>query len=121
MARSGPGTLVRSHPKNLHAGEWKRRSLVDARGGFMAVSATSKGGAMEMSAITSAEPDELLRKARAGSRPALGQLLDMYTPYLTLLARLQIGRKLQGKADPADVVQEAFLAAHAHFGKFRGT
>jgi RNA polymerase sigma-70 factor (ECF subfamily) len=76
---------------------------------------------MEMSVIIDAEPEELLRQARAGSRTALGQLLTRYSAYLALLARLQIGRKLQGKADPADLVQEAFLAAHAHFARFRGT
>ena len=57
-----------------------------------------------MSVIIDAEPEELLRQARAGSRTALGQLLTRYSAYLALLARLQIGRKLQGKADPADLV-----------------
>jgi RNA polymerase sigma-70 factor (ECF subfamily) len=28
---------------------------------------------------------------------------------------------LQGKADPADLVQEAFLTAHRHFAQFHGT
>jgi RNA polymerase sigma-70 factor (ECF subfamily) len=59
--------------------------------------------------------------ARAGSRPALGQLLELYRNYLGLLARLQIGRRLQGKIDPADVVQETFLEAHRDFIQFRGT
>src|SRR5262249_19035407 len=36
-------------------------------------------------------------------------------------ARLQIGRRLQGKVDASDIVQEAFLEAHRHFGQFRGT
>jgi RNA polymerase sigma-70 factor, ECF subfamily len=73
--------------------------------------------------ITSAAPDpeQLLLLARAGSGAALGQLLELYRNYLTLLARLQIGRRLQGKADPADLVQEAFLEAYAHFAQFRGT
>jgi RNA polymerase sigma-70 factor (ECF subfamily) len=51
---------------------------------------------------------------------ALGRLLELYRPYLTLLARVQIGRRLQGKADAADVVQDTFLEAHRHWALFRG-
>ncbi len=67
------------------------------------------------------DPEQLLLLARAGQGPALGQLLELYRSYLTLMARLQIGRRLQGKADSADLVQEAFLDAIAHFDQFRGT
>jgi RNA polymerase sigma-70 factor (ECF subfamily) len=62
----------------------------------------------------------LLRQARAGDKQSLGALLERYRNYLTLLARLQIGRRLQGKVDPADLVQETFLEAHRHFDRFRG-
>src|SRR5215471_21653575 len=61
-----------------------------------------------------------LRQARAGNLHDLGQLLELYRNYLTLLARMQIGRRLQGKLDPADVVQEVFLRAHDRFATFRG-
>jgi RNA polymerase sigma-70 factor (ECF subfamily) len=74
-----------------------------------------------MTSPTATDPEQLLGQARAGSAPALGQLLESYRSYLTLLARLQIGRRLQGKADAADLVQEAFLAAHNHFAQFLGT
>jgi RNA polymerase sigma-70 factor (ECF subfamily) len=37
------------------------------------------------------------------------------------LTRLQIGRCLQGKVDPADVVQETFLHAVRDIDQFRGT
>ena len=67
------------------------------------------------------DPARLVRLARAGSMPALGELLELYRGYLELLARLQIGRRLQGKVDAADLVQETFLAAHAGFAEFRGT
>jgi RNA polymerase sigma-70 factor, ECF subfamily len=66
------------------------------------------------------DPGLLLQRARAGDGTAFGGLLECYRNYLTLLARLQIGRRLQGKLDPADVVQEAFLRAHHCFGQFRG-
>jgi RNA polymerase sigma-70 factor (ECF subfamily) len=34
---------------------------------------------------------------------------------------VQIGRRIQGKVDPSDVVQETFLNAHRQFPQFRGT
>src|SRR5215471_7503896 len=64
--------------------------------------------------------EALLAQARTGDDGALGRLLERYRAYLTLLARLQVGRRLQGKADPADMVQETFLEAARHFGQFRG-
>jgi RNA polymerase sigma-70 factor (ECF subfamily) len=48
------------------------------------------------------DAEKLLNRARAGDGAALGSLLELYRNYLTLLARLQIGRRLQGKVDPAD-------------------
>jgi RNA polymerase sigma-70 factor (ECF subfamily) len=65
-------------------------------------------------------PKLLLEQAKE-SATARGQLLSVYERYLHLLARLQIGRRLQGKVDPADVVQETFLEAHRQFPMFRGT
>ena len=69
----------------------------------------------------SPDPEQLLRLARCDDGFALGQLLELYRGYLSLLARLQIGRRLQGKIDASDMVQEAFLEAHRHFDQFRGT
>jgi RNA polymerase sigma-70 factor (ECF subfamily) len=74
-----------------------------------------------MTGDTPPGPEHLLHRAQAGDAAALGSLLALYQNYLSLLARLQIGRRLQGKVDPADVVQEAFLKAHSSFGQFRGT
>ena len=66
------------------------------------------------------EIERLIGQAR-GDAAALGRLLERYRAYLTVLARVQIGRRLQGKADCADVVQETFLEAARHFAGFRGT
>src|SRR5437016_4813866 len=63
----------------------------------------------------------LLDRARAGDDVATGQLLESYSKYLMLLARVQIGRRLQGKADASDLVQETFLEAHRQMKQFRGT
>jgi RNA polymerase sigma-70 factor, ECF subfamily len=64
--------------------------------------------------------DDLLRRARAGDEDARGRLLEAYRSYLTLLARVQLGRDLRGKVDPSDLVQEAFMEAHRDFGQFQG-
>jgi RNA polymerase sigma-70 factor (ECF subfamily) len=74
-----------------------------------------------MSAAMDPDPGRLLAQARAGDGPALGRLLELYRSYLVVLARIQIGRRLQGKVGASDVVQEAFLGAHRDFPQFRGT
>jgi RNA polymerase sigma-70 factor (ECF subfamily) len=63
---------------------------------------------------------KLFRRAKEGDGDALGQLLETYRRYLALLARLQISRRLQGKIDPADVVQDVMLEAHRNLAMFRG-
>jgi RNA polymerase sigma-70 factor, ECF subfamily len=65
--------------------------------------------------------EHLIDQARAGDASALGRLLEGYRNYLTLLARLTLQRRLQGKLDESDLVQEAFLEAYRDFGQFRGT
>jgi RNA polymerase sigma-70 factor, ECF subfamily len=63
----------------------------------------------------------LLAQARAGDVAARGALLEAHRPYLELLARVQLGRRLRAKTDAADVVQETFLEAHRDLPAFRGT
>lgn len=65
--------------------------------------------------------EPLLTAAGAGDPAAWGRLLEHYRPYLTLLAEVQVGRRLRVKAEPADLVQETFLQAHRSFADFRGT
>ena len=64
--------------------------------------------------------ERLLTLARGEDREALGRLLEDYRNYLTLLAKLQIDRRVQGKVDAADLVQETFVEAHRRFDAFRG-
>jgi RNA polymerase sigma-70 factor (ECF subfamily) len=73
-----------------------------------------------MTEVADPSPEYLLHQARAGDGPALGRLLEHYRAYLTVLARVQIGRRLQGKVDASDVVQDAFLGASRDFAQFRG-
>jgi RNA polymerase sigma-70 factor (ECF subfamily) len=72
-------------------------------------------------ATASESPDDLIREAKQSGEPAFGRLLARYGPYLMLLARVEVGRRLQGKLDPADLVQDTFLEAHRHFAGFRGS
>jgi RNA polymerase sigma-70 factor, ECF subfamily len=68
-------------------------------------------------------PTVLLRETPtvALSVSDLPALLERYRPYLTLLARVQVGRRLQGKVDPEDLVQDTYLAAVAGAVGFRGS
>jgi RNA polymerase sigma-70 factor (ECF subfamily) len=62
----------------------------------------------------------LLATAKEGNLAALGDLLGLYRRYLAFLAGVQIHRRLQGRADASDLVQETCLEAHRHFAIFRG-
>src|SRR5579864_124098 len=72
-------------------------------------------------ATMTTDPEQLLHEAQAGDAATLGQLLEMYRRYLSLLARVQVGQRLQGKVDASDIVQDTFLDAHRSFPRFRGT
>ena len=62
----------------------------------------------------------LLQRARLGNTEALGQVLQLYRNYLTILATTQLDRKLRRRVNPSDLVQDAMLAAHTDFAKFQG-
>ena len=89
-------------------------------GGFPCCGVTISAD-MEREGLTvTTDVGELIAEARAGNPSTLGQLLAQYQNYLRLLARIEIGRRLQGKVDASDVVQETFLEAHRHFPNFQG-
>ena len=64
--------------------------------------------------------ERLIDAARDGDGEALGELLSSYRQYVIFLARTQLHHHLQGKADPSDVAQEVFMAAHGNIADFRG-
>lgn len=64
--------------------------------------------------------ERLLDAARGGDGAALGLLLGRYHNYLRLLARVQLGRRIQAKLDVADVVQDVSLEVHRRIASFRG-
>jgi RNA polymerase sigma-70 factor (ECF subfamily) len=59
--------------------------------------------------------DELLEAARGGDDGALAVLVERYRGRLERMVRLRMDRRLQGRVDPADVVQEAYLALRSKF------
>jgi RNA polymerase sigma-70 factor, ECF subfamily len=60
----------------------------------------------------------LLRQAAAGDQHALGALWDRYRERLKRMVRLRLDRRLQGRLDPSDVLQEAFLDFARRAGEF---
>jgi RNA polymerase sigma-70 factor, ECF subfamily len=61
-----------------------------------------------------------LPAARAGSREALGKLLEAARRYLVSIARQELDPDLRAKNSPSDLVQETFVEAQRAFGQFQG-
>jgi RNA polymerase sigma-70 factor (ECF subfamily) len=64
---------------------------------------------------------QLLDAARRGDVSAQTQLMQAYSSYLTLIARLQVNRQFHGRFSASDVVQDVLLRARERMGEFRGT
>jgi RNA polymerase sigma-70 factor (ECF subfamily) len=65
-------------------------------------------------------PDQMIADAKRDGEQAWGRLLELYRNYLLLLARMEVGQRLQRKLDASDLVQETFLDAHRNFANFEG-
>src|SRR5436309_6677438 len=57
----------------------------------------------------SSEVDDLLRRAAAGDAAACHDLFSRYQDRLKRMVHLRLSRRLQGRVDDSDVLQEAFL------------
>ena len=55
------------------------------------------------------EASELLRRAVDGDEPALAALFAMYRQRLRRMIRLRLDRRLQGRVDASDILQDAFV------------
>lgn len=82
------------------------------------VSSNSQSSGSQSS--TSADPQPLLAAARQSGGAELGQLLQQYRNYLTILATAQLDARLRRRLSPSDLVQDALLGAYRDFSQFRG-
>jgi RNA polymerase sigma-70 factor (ECF subfamily) len=64
------------------------------------------------------ESSDLLRRAGEGDSAALGALLEAHRKRLCRMVRLRLDPRLQGRVDPSDVLQEAFLQAAQRLAQY---
>jgi RNA polymerase sigma-70 factor (ECF subfamily) len=64
------------------------------------------------------EPDDLLRRAKAGDEGALGELFARHRRQLRRMIHLRLDRRLAGRLDPSDVLQEAYLDLAKRFPEY---
>jgi RNA polymerase sigma-70 factor (ECF subfamily) len=69
-------------------------------------------------ASESGEIDALLARAEQGDEQALAQLFSRYRDRMKRMVKLRLDRRLSGRIDPSDVVQEAFLEARKRLPEF---
>jgi RNA polymerase sigma-70 factor (ECF subfamily) len=62
-------------------------------------------------AVDSIETEDLLRRAGQDEASALGKLLEGHRPRLRRMVSARLDRRLAGRVDPSDVVQEALADA----------
>ncbi|KAA5541792.1 sigma-70 family RNA polymerase sigma factor [Roseiconus nitratireducens] len=72
-----------------------------------------------MSAVFSPSDDDLLAAALRGDRTALATLMNRSRERLERIVELRMDQALQGRVDPADIVQETFVAALDRFAAYR--
>jgi RNA polymerase sigma-70 factor (ECF subfamily) len=60
----------------------------------------------------------LLQRAAAGDQAAVNELFRLYRDRLRAMVRLRLNRRLQGRVDPSDVLQEAYLEVCQHFADY---
>ncbi len=55
------------------------------------------------------DTDQLLRRVAAGDNAALADLFDRHSPRLRRMVRMRLDRRLQGRVNPSDVLQDAYI------------
>jgi RNA polymerase sigma-70 factor (ECF subfamily) len=70
------------------------------------------------------EPDlaihDLIERARAGDRAALGELLEKYRGFLVGLADRMLDDRAAARLDASDIVQQTCLSVHKQITEFNG-
>jgi RNA polymerase sigma-70 factor (ECF subfamily) len=62
--------------------------------------------------------DDRLRRAQGGDQQALAELFAHYRDRLRQMVRLRLDRRLHGRLDPSDVLQEAYLDVARRFPEY---
>jgi RNA polymerase sigma-70 factor (ECF subfamily) len=62
--------------------------------------------------------DPLVVRIHAGDRQALGEFFARNRDRLRGMVRLRLDRRLQGRLDPDDVLQDAFVDAARRLGEY---
>lgn len=62
--------------------------------------------------------EELMRRAVRGEQQAVADLFELHRERLLRMVRIRLDPRLQGRLDPADVVQEAFLDVRRRFAEY---
>jgi RNA polymerase sigma-70 factor, ECF subfamily len=60
----------------------------------------------------------MMRRIRAGEQLALGELFGAQRDRLRRMVQLRLDRRLQGRIDPSDVIQEAFVDASRRLAEY---
>jgi RNA polymerase sigma-70 factor (ECF subfamily) len=64
------------------------------------------------------DPEQLIQRVQAGESEALAQLFEQFRPRLRVMVRLRLDRRLQGRLDPSDVLQDAFVEIARRFPEY---
>jgi RNA polymerase sigma-70 factor (ECF subfamily) len=71
-----------------------------------------------MTQPTERDHSTLLYRALAGDERALAELFDAYRERLKRMIRLRLDRRLSGRVDSSDVLQEAYLDVRKRMGEY---
>ena len=74
----------------------------------------------ELLAETTGDSDATLARLKSGDRQALAELFSLHRARLGRTVHFRLDRRLQGRIDPDDVLQEAYLAAADRIEHFTG-
>jgi len=61
---------------------------------------------------------ELSRRAASGDSAAMAALFSRYRTKLKVMVRLRLDRRLQGRVDPSDILQETYLDASQRMAQY---
>jgi RNA polymerase sigma-70 factor (ECF subfamily) len=59
--------------------------------------------------VAADEHEQLIQRAQTGDAQALAELFEHFRARLRAMVRLRLDRRLQGRLDPSDVLQDAFV------------